>query len=640
MKSRTLLFSVITLLCFYTGTSQAYKVKEADKKFEKAAYADAREAYTQLVNKGNRTKHILQNLGDCYYFECDKENAVEWYAELITRHNDYDDEYLFRYAQSLKTIKLYDKAYDALSEYYQKKGIDLGPFGKNTDMDYVSLIERQSGRFKLLDFTHNSTGSDFSPQFALNKTLTFLSDRYVPFSEENKINYLLSTSVYEVSGTTLQKKSRDIDTEYNVYSLIYTKNGTTVYFSGSKKNNTKPAGAVRMRLYSATIENGEWKNIKKLPFNSNRYSVSYPALSPDEKKLFFVSDMPGNIGKYDIFAVNLTEDGTFGKPYNLGNTINTPGNETSPFIAKNGDLYFASDTHFGFGGYDIFLCKYKDGKYMDPVNLGQPVNSIYNDISLIIDNNTKTGFFASNRNAVGENKENLNIFKFKQVKDLILDCGQFIHGRITDSDTQKGVSSCMVRLLDEDLKEINRVKSDPNGYYKLNIHCADVHRIQVDNPSYYLAEKFIYTSSFTTNEIELPIRLNQGKGLIKTTVHTTDGVKIVELSPAYFDENATRIRPDAETEIQKVISVLTKNPELKIKIRSYTDHKGSKKYNRKLSKKRAIATRNYLVKKGKIASGRITIEAMGQSNPVAQCGNNCTENENRFNRRSEFIILK
>ncbi len=645
MRRNQFLFFGIALLCFYIGASQMKKVKEADKKFDKLAYIDARETYLQVAHNGYKSANVLRKLGDSYYFEGEKENAVEWYAELITKYTDYDDDYLFRYAQSLKTLKLYNKAYDVMREYYHKKGIDPGSMLKKRENNYMNLIEKQSDRFDLLHFEHNSINSDFSPQFAPNGTLIFSSDRYILPTDRNDIKYQPSADIYEVSGTKPEKISNVINTKFDESSMIYTKDGKTVYFSRSNKVSNRHSkdliGTMSSALYSATIKNGQWKNIKKLPFNSSRYTVSHPALSPDEKKLYFVSDMPGSIGRSDIFAVAIKEDGTFGKPHSLGNTINTLGNEAFPFIAKNGDLYFASDTHFGLGGLDLFVSKYYQGKYQEPINLGKPINSIHDDISFIIDDNTKLGYFASNRNFTDDIKNNFNIYKCKQQKDLIFNCGQYIHGRITDSRTRKGVPSCIVKILDKDFKEVDHTTSDKNGYYHLKLHCSDIHLIWVSKFSYYLTEKTIHTSGFSEKGIELPITLNQGDGLIKSTVFAGDARNgILELSAIYFDVNAAKIRSDAATEIQKVITVLKSNPKLNIKIRSYTDNKGKDHHNKKLSKRRAITTKKYIVEKGKIDPGRIVIEAMGRSNPLANCGKNCSEKEDQFNRRSEFVILK
>ncbi|MBU3025356.1 OmpA family protein [Zobellia galactanivorans] len=642
MRRNLLLFIGLTLLCFSIGTSQMKRVKEADKKFNKLEYTNARNIYLQVANNGYKSAHVLKRIGDTYYLERELENAVEWYAELITKYSDYEDDYLFRYAQSLKVMKLYNKAYDVMREYYHRKGVDPGSMLKKRETDYINLIEKQSGRFSLLDFKYNSVNLDFLPQFMSNEKLIFSSDRYVLSADGNNTKY---QPPYEVSGIDPEKKPDVINTEFDASSMVYTKDGNTVYFSRSNKINNKksklPMATMPKTLYRATVKNGKWKNSKKLPFNSNRYSVSHPALSPDGKKLYFVSDMPGRLGKSDLFAVDIKKDGTFGKPYNLGNTINTLGNETSPFIAKNGDLYFASDTHFGLGGLDLFVSKYYQGKYQEPINLGKPINSIHDDTSFIIDDKTKQGYFASNRNFMDNIKDNFDIYKCKQQKDLVFNCGQYVHGKIIDSRTNKAVQSCTVKLLDKDFNEIAHTISDENGYYQLDIQGSDEHLIRVSKFSYYLTEKILYTSRSSKKNIELSIKLNHGKGHIKSIVFAGDALNdILELSPIYFDIDAAKIRSDAEIEIQKVITVLKSNPLLKIKIRSYTDNKGKNSHNKRLSEKRAIATKNYIVEKGMIAPDRITIEALGQSNPIADCGKDCTENENQFNRRSEFIFIR
>src|SRR5690606_22007789 len=154
--------------------------------------------------------------------------------------------------------------------------------------------------------------------------------------------------------------------------------------------------SINLKIYKATLIDGKWDNIVELPFNSDEYNVAHPALSPDEKTLYFVSDMPGSIGGADIWKVSISKNGTFGKPENLGTGINTEGKETFSFISAENELYFASDGHPGLGGLDIFVSKITDKGFSEPENIGKPINSSMDDFGFYIDAN-RNGFFSSNR---------------------------------------------------------------------------------------------------------------------------------------------------------------------------------------------------------------------------------------------------
>lgn len=625
------------------GIAQRKKVKAADQKFNNFYYTNARKMYLELAQNGYKSVNVLEKLGDTYYFEREKENAVEWYAELIAKYSDFGDEYWFRYAQSLKSIGLYDKAQAAIKAYYKRKAVDPGLLLKKSSQEYLREIESRSGHYEVQDVDYNSAKEDFCPKFLPDGQLIFTSNRY-PSTDKKSTAYQPSLDIYQLTDNRPEKISGSMNTKFHESSFTYTQDRKTVYFARSTKVNYKNGKAlvenIPMSLYSAKIKDNTWKSIKKLPFVNSKYTFSDPVLSSDEKKLFFTSNMNGSKGKLDLFAVEIKEDGSFGKPYNLGSTVNTLGNEIAPFVAANGDLYFASDTHFGYGGYDLFVSRYYQGKYQTPVNLGRPVNSKDDDITFIIDQNTKIGYFASNRVANDVDKKTYNLYKVRQKIDLLSNCGQFVYGKIMDADTNQEVSSCRVQLMDKNYTVIASALSDKKGNYKLELNCADEHMIWISKYAYPLTEKKIYTRIASPKEIELPVKLAKGKGFTKAMVYAGNKAgQTIELSAIYFDINSFRVRSDATNILKKVVNVLKSNPELTLKIRSYADYKGKESYNLKLSKKRAAATKNYIIKKGAISPNRIRTQALGESNPIVDCGKNCTEKENQINRRSEFVIL-
>ncbi len=248
-------------------------------------------------------------------------------------------------------------------------------------------LSNNSGRYLIENAGINSEYSDFGTTF-YNDDLIFTSNRNTEkiFSRKHSWTNQAFTNLYSATIAdsskieSPQKFSKDVNSKYHESTPVFTKDGKTMYFTrnnyinGKKGNDTEQT--ILLKLYKATKENAKWIKIKELPFNSNEYSVAHPTLSFDEKTLYFASDMLGTIGASDIFRVTINDDGSFGKPINLGDKINTEGRESFPFIADNNELYFSSDGHPGLGGLDVFVAQIStDGSVKIIKNIGEYVCS-------------------------------------------------------------------------------------------------------------------------------------------------------------------------------------------------------------------------------------------------------------------------
>ncbi len=381
-----------------------------------------------------------------------------------------------------------------------------------------------------------------------------------------------------------------------------------------------------IKIYKASLIDGEWSNIKELPFNSDLYSTAHPTLSVDEKMLYFSSDMPGTLGGADIFKVSIDKNDKYGKPENLGSTVNTEGRESFPFIAPDGTLFFASDGHLGLGGLDIFESKFKDDLFQEPINIGKPINSAKDDFGFII-NSGKTGYFTSNRNG-GEGFD--DIYKFRI-------CTNTIYGKVTDLKTNEILPISTVILLDEDMKEISKITTNDEAHYSFEIDCNKKYYIKVIKEEYETVEKPIIPTS-ENEKTELNIEL--GRINIPFEIGT-DLAKVLDISIIYFDLDKSNIRPDAAEDIQKVIEVMKEYPKMHVDIRSHTDSRETHKYNEGLSDRRAKSTLEFMVANG-IERERLTARGFGETELINECSDGvfCSEEDHQKNRRSEFIISK
>ena len=267
------------------------------------------------------------------------------------------------------------------------------------------VAQEQSYEIKNLDF--NTEYSEFGTTFYKDNSLVFARPEGNAVSREPVFFNLFVA--HETPQLCCDKQrvthfSKKISSVFHESSPVFTKDFKTIYFT--KTNSTTKGkigkkdskGSVVLKIYKATNVNGKWKNIVELPFSSDNYSVGHPALSNDDKKLYFTSDMPGTYGDSDIFVVDILGDNEYSTPRNLGTTINTKGKETFPFIDENNNLYFSSTHHKGNnGGLDIYCAKSEGNTYSTPVNLGLPINSKADDFSFIKKEGENYGYFSSNR---------------------------------------------------------------------------------------------------------------------------------------------------------------------------------------------------------------------------------------------------
>jgi len=641
MQSTRSIYLCILFFSFQLTFAQNREISEANQKFKDYAYIDARKIYLRVAEGGYKTPEILQKLGDSYYFNGELENAVEWYAELVTKYSDFDAEYLFRYAQSLRGLELYKEADKILKKYYYEKGIDPNIRFSPDDQRYLELIDLESGKFELLDFEYNSKYSDFSPQFYEEGKLLFSSSRDTisyPYYDWNNQPFL---ELYTTNDGKLEKFEEGINSKFHEASAIATKSGDTLYFSRNNYVNPKKGknkdGTMLLKLYRAIRKNGKWESIKELPFNSNQYSVAHPALSTDGKQLYFASDMPGGFGKLDLYVVDILDHNKYSAPKNLGANINTVSTETFPFIAKDGKLYFSSDGHFGLGGLDVFAVPLNKLDTNEPYNLARPVNSVNDDFSFIINSDTSEGYFASNRaGGLGDD----DIYKYIQKEKLLIECIQYVKGTIRDYQSYTTISHAAVHVYNQQYELLNTVLSDSNGNFELALECSNTYVIKIKQDDYQMREEVLAIDNTFEKENKMDVVLKKAIKLsLSLAIAGDDLNEILGLSKIHFDYNKATLKSSSKIELHKVIEALKSNPKLRLNIKSYTDHRGRSEYNRILSSKRSLSAKEYITTVGKIHPSRIVTQGLGESNPIANCGKNCSEYELEQNRRSEFIII-
>jgi len=635
---RSIKYSVLAVLFSYGSYAQVTQMQRADKEYGKCAYVDAVKVYEKVFSRGYKSADMLKKLGNAYYFQADYASAAKWYGELFSLPEAKEAEYYYRYAQSLKAEMNYAKADEMLNAFYSMDRQDTRALLAQEQKNYLDVIKKNSGRYKVENAGINSEKSDYGTAF-LGHSLVFASAR--GRNEKNEWNGENCTDLYAAElqedgslGDPV-KFAEELNTKYNESTPVFTKDGQTVYFTRNNytdgKKRADKNNITLLKLYRAVKDGDSWKEIKELPFNSNDYSTAHPALSPDGKTLYFVSNMPGTLGESDIFKVSINRDGSYGTPVNLGPQINTRGRESFPYVTPDNKIFFASDGHPGLGGLDIFSAAINaEGKISDIQNIGSDINSEKDDFAYSFNAKAKRGYFSSSRDA-GEGSD--DIYSFQEIEKQ--KCEQELYGVITDSGTGEVLPSVKVTLFDSNMVMAGSMMTDAAGQYRFTVDCGKYYAVRAEKPEYSTKE----TGAAIDDEIgEHPLSIALDKVNCRVAVGDDLG-KCFGITNIYFALDKSDIRPEAALDLEKILAVMKDYPEMKLDIRSHTDSRQTHKYNMALSDRRAKSTVQWLVKNG-VAPDRLTGRGYGETKLVNGCsdGVSCTEAQHQANRRSEFII--
>ena len=381
-------------------------------------------------------------------------------------------------------------------------------------------------------------------------------------------------------------------------------------------------------LYITTHYGEDWTVPANLGRNVNSPNWdSQPSLSADGRKLFFVSDRPGGIGKRDLWVSYMDAKGNWEPAQNLGPGVNTEEDEISPYIHVNGQtLYFASKGYPGFGGYDLFFTNYTNGSWSKPKNLGYPVNNADDQVSLFVTADGKSAYYSQDTYTT-EGYPLSKIYQFDIPPEISVSRrSMYVKGRIYDKETLKPLSAS-VELVDLNLDSLSeKVYSDSLfGEYMMVLTQGAEYALYVDKPGYLFDSR--YFNLFNADSLK-PIIMDFPLSRIKVGSNTV-------LNNIFFDFDKYELKDKSIVELNKVADFMNKNPDVRIRISGHTDNQGSPQYNKQLSLQRAKAVYNYLVS-AKIDPARIEYIGYGEEKPAYP---NDTEENMSKNRRIEFEII-
>ena len=605
-------------------------------------------SFEKAINKYNRTDQLSlegqRRLAESYHHVNKNIESEEIYSKLINLNGGTLPEDYYNYAMVLKDNGKYDESNKWMDKFNKVKPDDLRAMDYEANKDEFAKISKDDGKYKIEHMNINSDADDFGACYYKDK-IVFASTKEVPkmiarkYSWTGKPFWDMYVSEVEKGQLTKPKNfNRTLNGKLHDGPASFSNNGTFMAFTRNNYDDKSKDRVVELQIYFSTNKDGKWLKPEPFIFNNTEYSVGQPCLSADGNTMYFTSDMPGGYGGADIYRVTRTDKGQWGKPENLGNKINTEGDEMFPFFQQNNEvLFFSSNGRFGLGGLDIFYCAVNGDKFGKVKNAGFPLNSQYDDFAVIVDEKMNKGYFSSNRPG-GSGGDDIYAFDL-----LKLEIDKKIEGIAKDKN-EAPISNTFVLLLDDKGFLIDSITTKKEGAYTFMVESDKNFKLVGKNKDYLDGETV--TSTFGRGIIvKADVTLLQEEKPIAIKTVVPEKVKIEGLKTIYFDLDKFNIRPDAAVELDKIVKIMNDNPEMVVELSSYTDSRATMAYNQILSNNRAKASADY-IKKRITKPERISGKGFGETNLVNKCageGNvvsTCSEEEHSKNRRSEFVIEK
>lgn len=617
---RRLFVILALLLCGGVQQLEAQRkspAKNADIMFERGQYFNAIERYKKAYKKTKSKKHkeerirISYQLGECYRLTDNPRMASSQYKRVVKSDFPLENpEVYLYYADVLKRTGKYD---DAL-RYYEmySQAVPDDPRAERAASDVAHITEwmefpskYEVTRLKVL----NSRASDFGVAWVNSQynEVIFSSTREGGVSnEKDAITGQKFADFYSSrqdrkgvwDKPTLTDEEGGINSQGSDGVPYFNKSFSTVYFTrcGNAKKRQSGCEIVKSSHAGGSFSEPEVVQIAGV---DSLDVIGHPTLSSNESIIYFAADRKNGFGGKDIWMSMKGDDGKFGRPFNLGDVINTPGNEMFPYLRNDSTLYFASDGHGGMGGLDIFVTTADSlGNWGEPVNLKYPVNSTGNDYGIIFHPTEERGFFISNRDS--RNGLDDDIYYFIEPPVLFT-----VNGTVRDPNTLQFVTGANVRIAGSDGSSASTLSSENGGFQftSSQLSLGNIYILTIDKPNY-----FTTTDTISTVGLEFS---HDFKREYEMMMIPDDAVVLPEIQ---YELGKWDLQPQFEDSLQGLIEILQLNPNITIELGSHTDARGTDAHNDILSQKRAQAVCDYLVIRG-IDPLRLTAKGYGERKP-------------------------
>jgi outer membrane protein OmpA-like peptidoglycan-associated protein/tetratricopeptide (TPR) repeat protein len=647
--------------------AQSSELRKANKEFDSGEYFQALEYYKAAEQAGLKPDLETQKrIARCYYYLNSIDKAFELFSDFHDKLEGHD---IFLYANICQRVELYE---DAITWYEKSKKANEDPLmvgalikGCQWALANSTLTNVLANPTSLLTF-----GQSFGVQYYKNSVVYSSADE----SKSNKnvdkqgmsfLNLFYSDIVNGDIQSTKKLFSEKLVFPFHVGAICFSSDLNTMYFT---KSVLVKGGRNVMKIFVVRKEGNDWGEQKELSFNSNDYDCAMPAISRDGKYLYFVSNKPGGIGGKDIYFAEIKKNDNFGEVKNVGNSVNTFGNEVFPVINPDNKLYFSSDGHYGFGGWDIFSSEYIDGKWTNITNLLQPINSRYDDFCYVLDpNDLTTGILSSNRGGDGTKDYILMVKPKVENKDTTEDIRPIIGLEMlkTTPDTAKkvietvpaienGLPTAISSLLTSTFKGtvisgasiivkdpttgeiIGQATTDEKGSFVINIDEKyrkedQEFEIEISKGNEFKPKKLIVN----IKEIE-DLRKN---GITLTPVFNDQVLD--DIGGMTIPYVGNEITAEGYKTLDRLAVYLLSNPNIVVKLNGHTDARGNRFINLTISQQVAEKAEMYLKSKG-VNDINMIPRGYAERYLLNKCrrGVYCDDAEHLKNRRVEVVVWK
>ncbi len=649
LKNTAIIF-LLLMLIITPSCGVKNLIRKADNRKELGEYFAAsniyRRAYRAVPGKDKTLRsEVAFKMGYTFYLVDNVRRAEASFANAIRYKYSDDIVYLYyadvlrengKYTEALKNYRLYAEAHP--DDARVKNGIK--------SCEEIKEWQKNPSRYQVKKAAElNSKRAEFSPAFASKEgdVLYFNSSRENPdvAGKASPVTGLRNNDLFIAKQNAVGKWETpvpvedELNTIYDEGAVAFSPDGRTMYFTRCR---TLGANA---ELFKSNRAGAKWSAVQKVEvFKDTTIMVAHPAISPDGKYLYFVSDMEGGFGGKDIWRIQMEND-KFTLLENLGADINTSGDEMFPYIRENGDLYFASNGLPGFGGLDIFKATEIGEMQWNVENLKEPINSQGNDFGITFAGEEERGFFSSNRKET-KGYDKLWSFEIKKIEYILL-------GKVTDTKNEP-LSDATIRIVGDDGTNA-KIRPQKDGSYKYELK-EGVQYVMLATDRGFLNVKQESSTVGLKDSKNFPIDFK----LVSVS-------KPVQVNNIFYEFGKWTLTPESEAGIKDLAKLLTDNPNITMEIGAHTDMVGTLEANMELSKKRAEEIVKYLLREG-IEPDRLTAVGYGETIPVvvtkelAQQYKFMKEGDvldeeyiltkspqeqeiiNQINRRTEFKVLK
>ena len=603
MKAHFTIYILFLLIVSSLYSCKSAKLSDAEEKQRIGEYYEAAAIYRKVYTKTSPKKrdlrgYIAYRMAECNRLINNTAKATSAYMNAI--RYDYPDSTVYlRMGQMLQKTGRYPEAIKNYDIYMENdpsnllaingiQGCELAPGWKKNPTRYEV---RRMDKF-------NSRRGEFSPMLAGDKydQLYFASSRskdkdakVSAITGQNNNNLFLVKQDEKGAWLAPVELEDEVNTEYDEGTPSFSPDGNTMYYTYCAQD---PEGPRTAEIYISTRSSAKWgKGTRATIVKDSVTALGHPSISPDGKYLYFVSDAVGGFGGKDIFRARVAGN-DFGPRENLGEEINTPGDEMFPYVRDSVTLYFASNGHPGMGGLDLFKATQDSTGKWKVENLGAPINSMADDFGITFAGKEERGFFCSNRNdARGYD----HIYSFERPTITI-----FIEGIVNDVD-EYPIEDATVRIVGKDGLNV-KVPVKKDGTYRVELE-RDIRYVMMASARGYLNQNYeLHTGPEEKNETYI------------VDFFLSPISKPVVIDNIFYDFDKATLRPESKKALDEMIKMLNDNPNVTIELGAHTDRKGTDQYNERLAQRRAQAVVDYLIAGG-IEAARLEAKGYGESVP-------------------------